>query len=216
MRWISLERVCKPTDVYTCFGDHCLRESLGCIKMWSVASDFNCVCCCGSLWLSRGSPYDHCVVKSSQLLDKSWLVIEVTGCYFYKRIQLFVTSCLLPCMTKPFQNRIFSSMKEFAARKTSSLLLEWSTTEIGSNTKIAGLLSLREDPFTLSFLNTVELQWLEHWWLVYHGCIELVLESLGKKKSHSCRLRIIWSDFLFYYKNGILCVHIRIASMRRF
>ena len=29
--------------------------------------------------------------------------------------------------------------------------------------------------------NTVELQWLEHWWLVYHGCFELVPESLGKK-----------------------------------
>ena len=42
MRWISLERVCKPTDVYTCFGDHCLRESLGCIKMWSVASAQGC------------------------------------------------------------------------------------------------------------------------------------------------------------------------------
>ena len=27
---------------------------------------------------------------------------------------------------------------------------------------------------------TVELQWLEHRWLVYHGCFELVLESLGK------------------------------------
>ena len=29
-------------------------------------------------------------------------------------------------------------------------------------------------------LNTVELQWLEHWWILYHGCFELVLESLGK------------------------------------
>ena len=28
---------------------------------------------------------------------------------------------------------------------------------------------------------TVELQWLEHWRLVYHGCFELILESLGKK-----------------------------------
>ena len=26
----------------------------------------------------------------------------------------------------------------------------------------------------------VELQWLEHRWLVYHGCFELVLESPGK------------------------------------
>ena len=28
--------------------------------------------------------------------------------------------------------------------------------------------------------NTVELQWLEHRWLVYHGYFELDLESLGK------------------------------------
>ena len=28
---------------------------------------------------------------------------------------------------------------------------------------------------------TVELQWLEHRWLVYHGYFELVLETLGKK-----------------------------------
>ena len=62
---------------------------------------------------------------------------------------------------------------------------------------------------------TVERQWFEHWWLVYHGCFEFVLESLGKT-SQSGRFIIIWGDFLFFYKNGILCVHIRIASMRRF
>ena len=28
--------------------------------------------------------------------------------------------------------------------------------------------------------STVELQWLEHGWLVYHGFFKLVLESLGK------------------------------------
>ena len=28
---------------------------------------------------------------------------------------------------------------------------------------------------------TVELQWLEHSWFVYHGSFELVLESLEKK-----------------------------------
>ena len=28
-------------------------------------------------------------------------------------------------------------------------------------------------------INTVELQWLEHRWLVYHGHSELVLKSLG-------------------------------------
>ena len=37
-----------------------------------------------------------------------------------------------------------------------------------------------------------------------------------EKKSHSCRLRIISDDFLFYIENGILCVLIRIASLRRF
>ena len=35
-------------------------------------------------------------------------------------------------------------------------------------------------PFFTLNLNPVELQWLEHWWLVYHGCFELVLESLWK------------------------------------
>ena len=32
----------------------------------------------------------------------------------------------------------------------------------------------------ISSLTVVELQWLEHCWLVYHGCFELMLESLGK------------------------------------
>ena len=30
------------------------------------------------------------------------------------------------------------------------------------------------------FSITVELQWLKHWWLDYHGYFELVLEYLGK------------------------------------
>ena len=37
---------------------------------------------------------------------------------------------------------------------------------------------------------TVELRWLEHWWLVYHGCFEHILKSL-KKKSLSCWFGII-------------------------
>ena len=41
---------------------------------------------------------------------------------------------------------------------------------------------------------------------------ELVLESLGK--SLGCRRGIILIDFLFYIENGILCVLIRIASLR--
>ena len=36
------------------------------------------------------------------------------------------------------------------------------------------------------------------------------------KKIHNCRFGIIEGDFLFYIWNGILCVLIRIASMRRF
>ena len=40
----------------------------------------------------------------------------------------------------------------------------------------AGILKLCVKVFT-----TVELQWLEHRWLVYHGCFELILESHGKR-----------------------------------
>ena len=36
--------------------------------------------------------------------------------------------------------------------------------------------------------NTVETQWLEHWWL---RCFELVFESVPWKKSHGCRFGII-------------------------
>ena len=61
--------------------------------------------------------------------------------------------------------------------------------------------------------DTVDLQWLEHKWLVYHGCFELVLESPGKNPiaAHLEKFRVI---FLFYIENSMLCVLIRIASMR--
>ena len=36
------------------------------------------------------------------------------------------------------------------------------------------------------------------------------------EKSHSGKFRLIKDDFLFYIENGLLCVLIRIASMRRF
>ena len=36
-------------------------------------------------------------------------------------------------------------------------------------------------PSIKKVLIQLELQWLEHWWFVYHGCFELILESLGKK-----------------------------------
>ena len=35
------------------------------------------------------------------------------------------------------------------------------------------------------------------------------------KKFHSCRFGIIWGDFLSSIENGMLCVLVRIASMRR-
>ena len=41
---------------------------------------------------------------------------------------------------------------------------------------MADLLALAVYSF---ILNKVELLWNEHWWLVYHGCFELVFESLG-------------------------------------
>ena len=59
------------------------------------------------------------------------------------------------------------------------------------------------------FCHTVDLQWLEHWWLVYYVCFELLLASLGKK-SHICRFRIIKLFFLYWI--GILWVLIRIAK----
>ena len=57
-------------------------------------------------------------------------------------------------------------------------------------------------------------QWLEHWWLVYHGYFELVLESLTKNPitADFIAFGIISSEFIFYIDDGMLCVFIRIAS----
>ena len=51
-----------------------------------------------------------------------------------------------------------------------------------------------------------------------HGYFELVLDFLGKNPIAGGIIifEIIKSDFLFYIDNGMLCVLIRIASMRRF
>ena len=54
---------------------------------------------------------------------------------------------------------------------------------------------------------TVELQWLEHRWLVYHGYFEHVLESLTNN-TIAADITVIF----FLYKNGMLRVLIRIAS----
>ena len=53
--------------------------------------------------------------------------------------------------------------------------------------------------------NTVELQWLEHWWLVYHGCFEHVLESPWKKKSWlQIWDHLVW--FFFFILKTVYCM----------
>ena len=71
---------------------------------------------------------------------------------------------------------------------------------------------------TSCFPYTVDLQWLEHRWLVYHGYFELVLESIGKNPiaADIIIFGITQCDFLFHIDNVMLCVLIRIASMLRF
>ena len=54
----------------------------------------------------------------------------------------------------------------------------------------------------ISKQQTVDLQWLEHSWLVYHDCFELILGSL-EKKSHSCR----------FGKNRVIFIFIFIVKM---
>ena len=68
------------------------------------------------------------------------------------------------------------------------------------------------------FVSTVELQWLEHRWLVYHGYFELVLESLGKNPiaADIIIFGIIRVIFFSILNNVMFCVLLRIASMRRF
>ena len=65
---------------------------------------------------------------------------------------------------------------------------------------------------------TVELQWLKHGWLIYHGYFELVLESPGKNPiaADIIVFGIILDDFLFYIDTCMLCGLIRIASIRGF
>ena len=54
---------------------------------------------------------------------------------------------------------------------------------------------------TLFHRCTVELQWLEHRWLVYHGYFELVLESMGKNPiaADIIIFGIIYCAFSFLY-----------------
>ena len=60
--------------------------------------------------------------------------------------------------------------------------------------------------------NTVELQWLEHRWLVYHGLFDLIFESL-RKFSDSSRKQILWEFFSFYYE--IVCCVYSLESPHR-
>ena len=63
-----------------------------------------------------------------------------------------------------------------------------------------------------AFLITVKLQWLEHWWLVYHGC------WIPRKNLVAASIIIFLNNLgcFVYSDNGMLCVLIRIASIRRF
>ena len=54
--------------------------------------------------------------------------------------------------------------------------------------------------------NTVEPQWLEHRWFVYHGLFELVFESL-RNSSDNSRKQIFREIFLFKYEI-VFCVHL--------
>ena len=44
---------------------------------------------------------------------------------------------------------------------------------------------------------TVELQWLEHLWLVYNVCFELVIESLGKNPI-AVDIILGWFSYLYW------------------
>ena len=52
--------------------------------------------------------------------------------------------------------------------------------------------------------------------LMAHLPLFRICSGVPWEKILSCRFGIIKGDFLFYIENGILCVLIRIASMRRF
>ena len=67
-------------------------------------------------------------------------------------------------------------------------------------------------------IHTVKPQWLKHLCLVYHGLLELVFESLGNSLD-SPRKQIfvdILGKFSYFIMKCMLCVLIRIASLRWF
>ena len=52
---------------------------------------------------------------------------------------------------------------------------------------------------------TVDLQWLEHWWLVYHGCFEHVLGSVEQIPQLQIWDNLRW--FSFSYSVMVYCVY---------
>ena len=60
--------------------------------------------------------------------------------------------------------------------------------------------------------DTVELQWLEYRWLVYHGLLGLIFESL-RNFSDSSRKQRLKEIFLFYYE--IVCCVYSLESPHR-
>ena len=66
--------------------------------------------------------------------------------------------------------------------------------------------------FTRQRIDTVELQWLEHRWLVYHGLFVLIFVSLWNF-SDSSRKHILREIFLFYYE--IICCVYSLQSPHR-
>ena len=60
-----------------------------------------------------------------------------------------MTSCLLPWITKPFTNWVYSESKEFAPIGANSFLSEMTPFETGGKMEKEELLPLKEYPFTL-------------------------------------------------------------------
>ena len=64
---------------------------------------------------------------------------------------------------------------------------------------------------------TVKSQWLEHWWLVYHGWLELIFESLWNS-SDSSRKQIFRQIFIapacsrVRYRRPIFCPSVRLST----
>ena len=55
------------------------------------------------------------------------------------------------------------------------------------------------------WFTTVELRWLEHWWLVYHGCFELIPKSLGKNPL-AADMGLFSVIFFFFILKMVYCV----------